>query len=77
MEKTKKIRGTAATVILTIVSVLWLYPIVLILFNSLKVESAISTTGVFDLPTAETWNGIASQTGGGKGRPKRRSDKTT
>ena len=60
MEKTKKIRGTAATVILTIVSVLWLYPIVLILFNSLKVESAISTTGVFDLPTAETWNGIAN-----------------
>ena len=60
MEKTKKIRGTAATVILTIVSVLWLYPIVLILFNSLKVESAISTTGVFDLPTSETWNGIAN-----------------
>ena len=60
MEKTKKIRGTAATIILTIVSVLWLYPIVLILFNSLKIESAISTTGVFNLPTSETWNGIAN-----------------
>lgn len=60
MEKTKKIRGTAATIILTIVSILWLYPIVLIFFNSLKIESAISTTGVFDLPTSETWNGIAN-----------------
>lgn len=60
MEKTKKIRGTAATVILTIISILWLYPIVLILFNSLKIESAISTTGVFDFPTSETWNGIAN-----------------
>lgn len=60
MEKTKKIRGTAVTIILTIVSVLWLYPIVLILFNSLKIESAISTTGVFNLPTSETWNGIAN-----------------
>lgn len=60
MEKTKKIRGTAATIILTILSVLWLYPIVLILFNSLKIESAISTTGVFNLPTSETWNGIAN-----------------
>lgn len=60
MEKTKKIRGAVATVILTIVSILWLYPIVLILFNSLKIESAISTTGVFDLPTSKTWNGIAN-----------------
>ncbi len=60
MEKTKKIRGTVATIILTIISILWLYPIVLILFNSLKIESAISTTGVFDLPTSETWNGIAN-----------------
>lgn len=60
MEKTKKIRGTVATIILTIISILWLYPIVLILFNSLKIESAISTTGVFDLPTSKTWNGIAN-----------------
>ena len=30
----------------------------MILFNSLKVESAITTSGVFQLPTSETWNGI-------------------
>ena len=60
MEKTKKIRGTVATVILTIISILWLYPIVLLLYNSLQIESAISTTGVFELPTSKTWNGIAN-----------------
>ncbi len=30
----------------------------MILFNSLKVESAITTSGVFQFPTSETWNGI-------------------
>ena len=35
-----------------------MYPIVLILFNSLKKESAITTSGVFSLPTGETWNGL-------------------
>ena len=46
------------TIILTIISIIWIYPIVMILFNSLKVESAITTSGVFQLPNAETWNGI-------------------
>ena len=31
------------TIILTVISVLWMYPILLILINSLKVESAITT----------------------------------
>mgnify|MGYP001622878147 FL=1 len=48
------------TIILTVISVLWMYPILLILINSLKVESAITTSGVFSLPTSETWNGIAN-----------------
>ena len=48
------------TIILTVISVLWMYPILLILINSLKVESAITTSGVFSLPTSETFNGIAN-----------------
>ena len=60
MADKKKKGGTLATIILTIISILWIYPIVLILFNSLKAERAITTTGVFQLPTSETWNGIAN-----------------
>ena len=48
------------TIILTVISVLWMYPILLILINSLRVESAITTSGVFCLPTSETFNGIAN-----------------
>ena len=48
-----KKRNSVATVILTIVCVLWMYPIVLIFINSLKKEAAITTSGVFSLPTGE------------------------
>lgn len=37
-----------------------MYPIVLILINALKKEAAITTAGVFSIPTGETWNGIAN-----------------
>ncbi len=46
------------SVVMTVVSIAWIYPILMILFNSLKVEKAISTTTVFKLPTAETFNGL-------------------
>ena len=58
MENKKK--SPVATIILTIICILWMYPIVLILINSLKKEAAITTAGVFSLPTGETWNGIAN-----------------
>ena len=58
MNKTKK--SLVPTIILTVVSLLWIYPIVLILFNSLKKETAITTSGVFSLPNGETWNGVAN-----------------
>ena len=32
----------------------------MILFNALKKESAITTSGVFSLPSSETWNGLAN-----------------
>lgn len=56
MENKKK--NPLATIILSVISILWMYPIILILFNSLKKESAITTSGVFRLPVGETWNGF-------------------
>lgn len=43
---------------MAVLSLIWLYPIFMILINSLKIERAISTTTVFTLPTADTFNGL-------------------
>jgi raffinose/stachyose/melibiose transport system permease protein len=37
-----------------------MYPIVMVLLNSFKVETAISTSTAFQFPTAETWAGLAN-----------------
>lgn len=54
----KKVGNTILVVILTILSLSWIYPVFMILINSLKKESAISTGSVFKLPTAETFAGL-------------------
>ena len=46
------------SVIMTIVCVIYMYPIFMVLSNSMKVESAISTSTAFELPTAETFAGL-------------------
>ena len=46
------------TVLLGALCVVWLYPVLLILINSLKDELAISTATVFELPTAATFAGL-------------------
>ena len=46
------------SILLTVLSLVWIYPVVLILQNSLKAETAISTTSVFELPTAESFVGL-------------------
>lgn len=51
---------TLLSVFLTILSVAWIYPVVMILFNSLKQENAISTNTAFQLPTAETFAGLTN-----------------
>ena len=48
------------TLVLGILCVIWVYPVVMILFNSLKLETAISTNTVFQLPTAETFAGLSN-----------------
>ena len=60
MGKTAKDRriNSVLSVVLTIVCILWMYPVFTILMNSLKTERAITTTHAFELPTAETFVGL-------------------
>lgn len=60
MEKKNKIVDTVLSVILGVLCLAWVYPVFMILMNSLKVESAISTNTAFKLPTAETFAGLAN-----------------
>ena len=60
MKKKKSIANTIWTVILTIAALAWVYPIIMILMNSLKKESAISTGTAFKLPTADAFAGITN-----------------
>ena len=61
MKKAKEQKSNAIwSVILGILSILYMYPIVMILFNSLKSERAISTNTAFQLPTSETFAGLAN-----------------
>ena len=48
------------TILFSIICIFHMYPVMMILFNSLKKESAISTSTVFELPTAETFNGLSN-----------------
>ena len=58
MKNKNSLSNTLLTVFLAILSFAWVYPIIMILFNSLKLETAISTNTAFELPTAETFAGL-------------------
>lgn len=58
MGKKKKIADRIWTVVLTIMALLYVYPIIMILFNSLKKETTITTAGAFTLPTADGFAGL-------------------
>ena len=60
MKKKTKVGDITWIVILTILSLLWIYPAFMILINSLKQESAISTGTVFKIPTADTFAGLSN-----------------
>lgn len=64
----KKVANGLLTGVMLVLAVSFLYPIFLILFNSFKEETSISTNTVFSLPTAETfagfenyWNAVTSK----------------
>ena len=58
MKNKNTLSNTLLTVFLSLLSFAWIYPVIMILFNSLKVETAISTNTAFALPTAETFAGF-------------------
>ncbi len=58
MEKKERRFNWILTVILGILSLAWIYPVVMIVLNSLKEERAISTGTAFQIPTAETFAGL-------------------
>ena len=60
MYRTHQMRDRILTVVLAVLSLAWVYPVVMILFNSLKKETAISTGTAFELPTAETFGGLGN-----------------
>lgn len=58
--KEKHALNMAFTVVFAVLAVLYVYPVFMILINSFKVETAISTSTVFQLPTADTFAGAAN-----------------
>ncbi len=58
LKKKEKTSNTIWSVILSIASILYMYPIVMILLNSFKKERSITTNGAFQLPTAESFAGL-------------------
>ena len=58
MQKRSRVINGIWTAVLAVLSLAWVYPIVMVVINSFKVESAISTNTAFQLPTAEQFAGF-------------------
>ena len=58
MEKKNRVADGLMTVVLAVFSLAWIYPVIMILLNSLKKETAISTSTVFQLPNSATFAGL-------------------
>lgn len=60
MKKARRAPGLGWTIVLSIVSALYLYPIVMVLLNSFKTERSITTGTAFQIPTSQTWAGLSN-----------------
>ncbi|MBE5914629.1 MAG: carbohydrate ABC transporter permease [Pseudobutyrivibrio ruminis] len=58
MKAKEKIAKTIVFIVLCILAVLWIYPVFMILINSLKGDTFISTNTVFQLPDAKSFIGL-------------------
>ena len=58
MSKQKRTWDVILAVVMVLLCLLWIYPIVLILLNSLKTEGSFTTSTVFRLHTAEPFAGL-------------------
>lgn len=53
-----RLKNRLLTLLLALLSLAWVYPVVMIFLNSLKKETAITTAGAFQPPTAQTFGGL-------------------
>lgn len=60
MKKKAKISNVIWVILLTILCVFYILPVLLVLLNSFKVETAISTSTTFQLPAGDTFAGLAN-----------------
>lgn len=60
MSGKKKVLQIVLFCFMAVLAVLWVYPIFMILMNSLKMESAITTSSVFNLPGTGEFAGLAN-----------------
>lgn len=59
-KENSKAKNILLFIVLCILTILWIYPVFMILVNSLKVESAITTSSVFQMPGADQFAGFAN-----------------
>ena len=62
MTKKNAIKDGILSVVLAVLSLAWVYPVVMILLNSLKKETAISTGTAFQPPVGGTFAGLDNYT---------------
>ncbi|MDO4316428.1 MAG: carbohydrate ABC transporter permease [Oscillospiraceae bacterium] len=60
MEARHTLKDHVTSVILGILSIAWVYPVFMILINSLKKETFISTGTAFQIPNSESFAGLAN-----------------
>ena len=60
MKKKNHVISLLGTIFFTVLAALYMYPIIMVVLNSLKVETAITTSSAFELPTAETFAGLSN-----------------
>ena len=60
MAKKTRTGNAVITGIFVVFCLAWVYPVVMVVLNSFKVESAISTNTAFELPTAGTFAGLSN-----------------
>ena len=60
MKQRSRTSNRILSIVLGILCIAWVYPVFMILFNSLKQERSITTSTAFTLPTSETFAGLAN-----------------
>ena len=58
MKTKEKVARVVVFIVLCLLAIFWIYPVFMILINSLKGDTFISTNTVFQLPNAKSFAGV-------------------